>query len=177
MKTANYFIALMAMIIITSCSPLRVSSDYDEAADFTQYKTFSFHDKGIEKLQLNDLDKRRVINAVTTELTAKGMQPAKDQPDVVVNILASNKEKIDVNYYNDPFWGWYYYPWGMNQASVNQYTEGTLIIDLIDNKTNTLVWQGQGSGFRVDNIQNKAETIKEAINIIMSHYPPGSEKK
>ncbi|MFV0531034.1 MAG: DUF4136 domain-containing protein [Flavobacteriales bacterium] len=177
MKTANYFIALMAMIIITSCSPLRVSSDYDEAVDFTQYKTFSFHDKGIEKLQLNDLDKRRVINAVTTELTAKGMQPAKDQPDVVVNILASNKEKIDVNYYNDPFWGWYYYPWGMNQASVNQYTEGTLIIDLIDNKTNTLVWQGQGSGFRVDNIQNKAETIKEAINIIMSHYPPGSEKK
>ncbi|APD07571.1 hypothetical protein UJ101_02068 [Flavobacteriaceae bacterium UJ101] len=177
MRTIHYFLALIMMITITSCSPLQVSSDYDETANFSQYKTFSFHDKGIEKLQLNDLDKRRVINAVTAELIAKGMQPAKDNPDVIVNILASNKEKVDINYYNDPYWGWYYYPWGMNQASVNQYTEGTLIIDLIDNQKNTLVWQGKGTGFRVDNIQNKAETIKEAINVIMSHYPPGAMEK
>ncbi|MFV0237939.1 MAG: DUF4136 domain-containing protein [Flavobacteriales bacterium] len=175
MKTISYFLTLL--IIITSCSPLQVSSDYDKTANFTQYKTFSFHDKGIEKLQLNSLDKRRVINAITVELTAKGMQPAKETPDLIVNILASNKEKIDVNYYNDPYWGWYHYPWGANQAFENRYTEGTLIIDLIDHHKNTLVWQGTGTGFRVDQIQNKAETIRQAINVIMSHYPPGALKK
>ena len=177
MKTIQYFSALILTITMISCSPLQVSSDYDEMANFSQYKTFSFHDKGIEKLQLNDLDKRRVINAITAELVAKGMQPAQSQPDVVLNVLASNKEKIDVNYYNDPYWGWYHYPWGGNQASVNQYTEGTLIVDMIDNKKNTLVWQGKGTGFRVDDIQNKAETIKEAIMVIMSHYPPEASDK
>lgn len=177
MRTIPFYLALITIMILTSCSPLQVASDYDETANFKSYKTFSFHDKGIEKLQLNDLDKRRVINAITAELTAKGMQPAKNEPDVIINILASNKEKVDINYYNDPYWGWYYYPWGMNQqASVNQYTEGTLIIDLIDHKKNTLVWQGKGSGFRVDDIQNKAERIKEAINVIMSHYPPEASK-
>ncbi len=161
-----------------SCSPLQVSSDYDKTANFIKYKTFSFHDKGIEKLLLNDLDKRRVINAVTNELVAKGMQLAskESQPDIIVNILASNKEKVDVNYYNDPYWGWYNYPWGANQASINKYTEGTLIIDFIDHNKNTLVWQGKGTGFRVDNIQNKDETIKDAINIIISHYPPVIKK-
>ncbi len=177
MRIIHPFLILITLLAATSCSSLQVSSDYDETANFTQYKTFSFHDKGVEKLQLNDLDKRRVINAITAELTAKGMQPAKENPDLIVNILASNKEKIDINYYNDPYWGWYHYPWGMNQASVNQYTEGTLIIDLIDNQKNTLVWQGMGTGFRVDNIQNKAEKIKEAINAIISLYPPGTLKK
>ncbi len=176
MRITPFYLALIMIMLFTSCSPLQVSSDYDDTANFASYKTFSFHDKGIEKLQLNDLDKRRVINAITAELVAKGMQPAKDQPDIIVNVLASNKEKIDINYYNDPYWGWYYYPWGMNQTSVNQYTEGTLIIDMIDHQKNTLVWQGQGSGFRVDDIQNKAERIKEAINVIMSHYPPGASK-
>lgn len=169
-------LALIGMLLFTACSSVRVISDYDETASFSSYKTFAFHDKGIEKLKLNDLDKRRIVNGITAELVAKGMQQADAaSADVVINVLASSRENIDVNYYNDPYYGWYYYPW-MDRGYVNQYTEGTLLVDMIDRQKNVLVWQGKGIGFRVDDLKNKAEELQKAITAIMAKYPPQAKK-
>jgi len=180
MKTKIYILSLFTVFLMMSCNPLQVYSDYDQEANFTKYKTFSFHEKGIEKLQLNDLDKRRIIKYITAALEAKGMRFVEGKGDISVNILASNKEQVDVNYYNDFWWGWGWYGfydpfWNSNQ-SITRYTVGTIIIDFIDSQKNILVWQGKGTGFRVDNLENKAGLIKEAIDAIISHYPPGVEK-
>ncbi|MGI9525834.1 MAG: DUF4136 domain-containing protein, partial [Weeksellaceae bacterium] len=62
--------------------------------------------------------------------------------------------------------------WGMSQNRVRQYKEGTIILDFVDRKNNTLVWQGVGEGLNVSDLENKAERIPVAIKEILENYPP-----
>ncbi len=59
-------------------------------------------------------------------------------------------------------WGWgggFGWGIGMNRTWSSNYNEGAIIIDLIDSKTNKLVWQGIGSGISVDRPQAKQKQI------------------
>ena len=56
-------IAILALVI-TSCSSVRVAADYDRQVDFNQYKTFAFFKSGIDKAEISDLDKKRILRAI-----------------------------------------------------------------------------------------------------------------
>ena len=62
---------LALLFLVASCSSVRVSSDYDTATDFSKFKTFAFYKKGIDKVEISDLDKRRILKALESELLAK----------------------------------------------------------------------------------------------------------
>ncbi|MFA7471205.1 MAG: DUF4136 domain-containing protein, partial [Weeksellaceae bacterium] len=63
-------------------------------------------------------------------------------------------------------------PYYGGSSRVYQYTSGTIIIDIIDNARNILIWQGAGSGLNVSDLDNKAEEIPQAIEEIMAKFPP-----
>jgi hypothetical protein len=54
---------------------------------------------------------------------------------------------------------------------VHTYTEGTLIVDLIDAKEEQLVWRGSGTGV-VGNQEKIKEKAGEAIQKILADFPP-----
>lgn len=178
MKALRYF-PLLLLLIFTSCSTVKVAADYDKEANFNQYNSFAFYKPGIDKAQISDLDKKRILRAIEENLNAKGMTKS-EKPDLLVSIFTKEKERIDV--YNNNFgygWGWnpYWYG-GYNNSSVSRTPEGTLFIDLIDSKTNNLVWQGMGSADLVtNNMEKKEERIREIVMKIIAEYPPGSNKK
>jgi hypothetical protein len=60
----------------------------------------------------------------------------------------------------------------MSRTWTSNYNEGALIVDLIDSKTNKLVWQGIGSGISVDSPKSKQRQIPEIMAEIMKNYPP-----
>ena len=168
MKFYTFLLMIVAGIFLNSCSTVRVTYDYDRATDFNTYKTYNFHQKGIDKLELNDLDKRRILNAIDAQMAAKGFTKS-DNPELYINVLASSKEKINIdNGYYGGYWGPY---WG-GSSRVYQYTSGTIIIDIVDNARNILIWQGAGSGLNVSDLDNKAEEIPQAIEEIMAKFPP-----
>lgn len=43
------FVLFASLLLLSSCSSVRVASDYDKEADFTKYKTFAFYKPGIDK--------------------------------------------------------------------------------------------------------------------------------
>ena len=142
---------LFIVLISTSCDSVRVAADYDRSADFNSYKTFAFFKDGIDKAEISDLDKRRILRAIESELLAKGFTKSKT-PDLLVNIFT--KERQEVNVYNQNFgmygwgWGWGWGPMmGWNQTNVTNSSRGTLFIDLIDANKRELVWQGIGQGY------------------------------
>ncbi|NLN32102.1 MAG: DUF4136 domain-containing protein [Flavobacteriaceae bacterium] len=168
MKFYSLFIILMTGILLTSCSTVRVNYDFDRATDFNTYKTYNFHQKGIDKLELNDLDKRRILSAIEAQMTLKGFTKS-DDPQLYINVLASSKDKINIdNGYYGGYWGPYY----GGSSRVYQYTSGTIIIDIVDNARNILVWQGAGSGLDVSNLNTKAEDIPRAVEEILAKFPP-----
>ena len=75
-----------------------------------------------------------------------------------------------------------YNPWawgpgfGWGGTSVSASTQGSLYIDLIDNNTNELVWQGKGVGTlsNTKNIAKKEERIREFVSQILEQYPPNA---
>ena len=170
---------LLCLVILTSCSSVKVVTDYDTKVDFTSYKTFAFYKKGIDKASVSDLDKKRIMRAVEAELVAKGFSKSTN-PDILVSIFTKSREQVNVSDNNIGIgWGWGYNPWfyGRTNININQYTEGTLFIDFIDKNTNELIWQGIGSGaMKMSNIEKKEERINEFVYKIISTYPPGLKK-
>lgn len=167
MKIYAVFLTLMIAFMVTSCSTVRVTYDFDRATDFNVYKTYNFHQKGIDKLEVNDLDKRRIISTIEAQMAAKGFTKSSN-PDLYINVLASSKEKVNIdNGYYGGYWGPYYGP-----SRVYQYTSGTIIIDIVDDKRNILIWQGAGSGLDVSNLESKADQIPKAIEEILKNFPP-----
>jgi len=168
---------LMLLFLVASCNSIRVTSDYDTSTDFSKYKTFAFYKKGIDKVDISDLDKRRILKAVENEMLAKGFTKS-EKPDVLVNIFTKSRQKVDI--YNDNmYFGWHPWYYGPNYGMhISKYTEGTLFIDLIDAKKKELAWQGIGSGAlnTSGNVTKKEERIKEFVAEIMTKYPPGIEK-
>jgi len=178
MKTFK-FLPLLFLLVLSSCSSVKVASDFDKNADFSQYKTYAFYKSGIDKVEISDLDKRRILTAIDKELTAKGFSKS-DNPDLLINIFTKSRQQVDVNQFNAGWgygwgWGWNPWMWGGRNTSVSTYTEGTLYIDLVDAKKKELVWQGEGIGVLTRNMNKKEERIQEFVQKILAKYPP--EKK
>ena len=178
MKIYKLFI-LLCIGILTSCSSIKVVSNYDTKVDFSTYKTFAFYKKGIDKASVSDLDKKRIMRAIENELNKKGLVKSTN-PDILVSIFTKSREKVNVTDNNFGYgFGWGYNPWffGSTNLNINQYTEGTLFIDFIDKNKNELVWQGIGSGaMKMTNIDKKEERINEFVNKIILAYPPNQKK-
>ena len=178
-KLLKFIPILVFALVLTSCSSVRVATDYDREANFDQYKTFAFFKPGIDKAEISDLDKRRILRAIETELLAKGYTKTED-PDMLVSMFTKSTQRVDV--YNNAGgwggWGWGGYGgwgwgpgWGGNQVSTS--TEGMLYIDIIDNAKKELIWQGSGTGYLVTkNIEKKEARIKEFVQKTLMQFPP-----
>ncbi len=168
---------ILAMLFLTSCVSVRVAADYDREADFQMYRSFAFYKTGIDKAQISDLDKKRILNAVDAEMTSKGFVKSQN-PDLLISIFTSEREQVNV--YNNLGWGWGGWGWGPGWGwggnTVSTRTEGSLYIDLIDAKTKELVWQGKGEGTlgSYKDIAKKEARIREFVTEIMQQYPPGA---
>ncbi len=157
-------------ILLSSCA-LTTSYDYDKTVDFSNYKSFTIYQQGIDKLKMNDIDKSRITRALKQQLENKGLTESTNG-DLIVNVLASSKKVINV--YNDPYWngpwGWGYY-WAPT-STVYETREGKLTFHLVDSKKNILVWEGIVEGFDVGDMNNKEKQINNAFQKIFNYYPP-----
>lgn len=174
MKTLK-FIPLLLLFVLASCSSVTVYNDYDKKVDFTPYKTFAFHKTGIDKAEISDLDKKRILRSIDEVMTSKGFSK-NDNPDLLISFFTKEREQVNVNQYNAGWgygwgWGWNPYFWG-GTSTVSRYSEGTLYIDIIDAKKKELIWQGEGQGVLTKNVDKKDEKIKEFVSKILEQYPP-----
>ncbi|WP_178992027.1 MULTISPECIES: DUF4136 domain-containing protein [Winogradskyella] len=183
MKPLKILPALLLLVVLSSCSSVKVAADYDREANFDTYKTFAFFKPGIDKAEINDIDKRRILRAIEAELMAKGMTKS-ENPDMLVSIFTKSNQRVDI--YNNSWgagawgwggfnrWGWGWGPgmgWGGNNVSTT--TEGMLFIDFIDANKKELVWQGSGTGYLVTrNVDKKEARIKEFVSKTMEQFPP-----
>ena len=185
-------IPVLALMALSSCTSVKVISDYDREANFGAYKTYAFYKTGTDKAQISDLDKKRILKAIENEMSSRGFVKSQN-PDVLVSIFTKEREQVDVysgggfggfgrfgfgfgrgfGFYNPWLWGGGFGPYG---NTVSTRTEGSLYIDLIDANNNQLVWQGKGVGDlgNINNIDKKEQRIREFVSEILEAYPPAA---
>jgi hypothetical protein len=185
MKNLIFIPALLVAILMSSCNSVEVATDYDRQADFDTYKTYAFYKPGVDKAEISDLDKRRILRAIDASLNQMGFEKTKENPDLLVSFFTKTEKNVNIyqNSYGAGYgWGYGYGPyWGAgfrnNYPSVSTSTDGTLFIDLVDKNSMNLVWQGMGKGILSLEMDKKIERIQEMVQKIMEQYPPGKQMK
>ncbi|GHA25936.1 hypothetical protein GCM10007103_03990 [Salinimicrobium marinum] len=172
-------VLLMFVLVFASCNSVRVATDYDREVNFDQYQSFAFFKPGIDKAEISDLDKKRILRAIESEMMSNGFTKS-ENPDLLVSIFTKTKENINI--YNNNFgygygWGWHPWYWGAGPNTINSTTDGTLYIDLIDAEDKELVWQGMGTAALAKKVDKKQERINEIVREIMEKYPPQTERR
>lgn len=175
MKTIK-ILPFILLFLIASCSSVSVNSDYDKNTTFDNYKTYAYNKTRIDKVEISDLDKKRILRSIDEVMTTKGFTKS-ETPDLLINFFTKEREQVDVNQFNMGWgfgwgWGWNPWMWGGNNINVSKYVEGTLTIDIIDAKKKELIWQGIGEGALTKCTEKKDENIKAFVTKILEQYPP-----
>jgi len=176
--------------LIYSCSPtVNVTTDYDHAANFGEYKTFAVYDLKAQEGQVNQLNVDRVTNAIRSEMIAKGFTENNTNPDLKVNAVSILKNKQSVTANSDFYgYGGMYRPYGYwgggammgggtTTFNTYDYVDGSLVIDIVSTKTQKLVWQGIGNAQIDSKPDNPEEFVASSIKKILAGFPPGLAKK
>jgi len=176
MKASKSLCRLLAASMALGCSTTTVRSDRDPRVNLSSYETFE-----VKKGQViaNDVvDERdtlvhdRVQSAIEQELQQKGLQETAQTPDLIATYTARGQEVVEVMHggtrphdYTGAN-GWVDSRGGEWLA---EDTEGTLVLDLVDAKTNKLVWR---SIVEIDdNDLRSAKTITNAVDKGLEKYP------
>ena len=72
-KINSILFTILFSLSILSCGSIKVASDYDSDADFSNYKTFAFYKSGIDKVEISDIDKKRILKSIQNTLLNKGL--------------------------------------------------------------------------------------------------------
>jgi hypothetical protein len=171
---------LLVIFIHSGCSPITVRYDYDHEYDFGQYKTYCWPTEDqIDKYNTfvkNTLVYKRVQEAVDKVLVAKGFSRVGcNEADLCVVVHAGVKDRMQI-YDNRGYYGWYRPWWGPygGYTEVSYYEEGTLVIDLVDEKAKELTWRGSATGTVKDykDSEDMQKDIDAAVKKILQHFPP-----
>ena len=173
-------VLLVATLCMASCqSTPRVTSQVAPATNLAQFRTYAFMDKlSTDTAGYTSITTQLMKEAVTRELAARGFTPS-EQPQLVVNFVATSKDKVegdldprfDVSYGH---WGWGRAGWGADWGGSDIHTvrEDTLTVDLVEKAENLLVWSGSARYRPTERDENDARpVISDAMARIFARYP------
>jgi hypothetical protein len=169
MKTKNLPTVAAALFLLGGC--VTTSATTSPNANLGHYRTFSFfrptevHPKQatFERSPAGQV----VQDRIASDLQSKGLTQTSDNPDLLVAYHTKTQEKTDVT-----DWGYGGFYWGgPGNVTVDQYTQGTLVVDFIDPKTKQIVWRGTASAI-VNNPDNPdTGKLASAVDKLMKKYP------
>lgn len=172
------FIPFLALVLFASCSSVSVVTDYDRSVNFTEFKTYAYLKSGLDDMEISDLDKKRIMQAIDFEMASKGFMKG-ENPDLLLNLFTDTQQDVYVNQYYGGWgygyyrpWGWNPWMWGGGHQSVRTQTQGILYIDILKAANKELIWQGKVSADLRLNPEKKDERIKEMIAKVLASYPP-----
>lgn len=174
------------LCLFSACETVSVTTDHDPSTNFAKYKTYTLAPprKGGT---MSPSSEAALRDSLRTELAAHGITEApagKADLDIVRHVFV--QQKTSVQQYTD--WGYGYrggmWPYGygyygmwpgapQTYTMVDQYHEGTMVLDFVDARTKKLVFRGVGQAV-VGGPQANADKIREGVHKMMESYPGGA---
>lgn len=187
-------ITLLLLMLVVSCSP-RVTTVNPESTDLSNYESFAYLPNADVEMSNTAMDQedvnQRIVETTKAQLERRGFTIDRDQPDMLMLIsvakdqeVATDTDPVYATYpYNSygvrtvsPYYNNYYYNDFYNYGGVvgydtdtYQYTEGTLVINLIDRETKNTVWKGITSDAIYSG--STTEEIVDLVDQIFDEFP------
>jgi hypothetical protein len=183
MKVFTLIISMGAFLFLAGCSSISVTHDYDRDANFAALKTYDWAsaqknvvtpDAQSAAFQ-NQIIEKYIKRAVNSELEAKGLTMSATDPALLLAYYTGTQQKVNVTDYG---YGYGYRGWGGGGMDVTQYTQGTIILDIIDAKTKQLIWRSVATGALASkpDPEQAEERIGEVMKQMLAEFPPEPKK-
>lgn len=179
MRHVTRVVTALAALALAGCATLTYSSHIERGVNFADYVTYDWGPPdnlpvGDPRLDNNPFFNDYLQGAIEKKLAAKGFERArKGTPsDLLVHYHASVNQKLDV-YEVDNQYGYCY---GNCEPQVVDYEQGTLVVDIVDAKTNKVVWRGWSQDTMngvIDNQQRLEKQVDEGVTKMMTLLPRG----
>lgn len=184
-----------ALLVACTSSPPKPNVDYKQDYNFMQVKKIAMYKtsgqvSGDNPLQLSDIQRDRIDSALSYALGNKGFQMVDDasQADLLLSWHLVTQHKTDVRTYQSPSMGMSYGRYGRynrysayncwscapthTEVSVQNYTQGTFIVDLIDPGMRKSVWRGVTQSRLKGKHQEDQGKYNDAATAIFASFPP-----
>lgn len=178
MRMKFYLVLLLTCLISATAYAQKVSVDYEKAANFSSYKTYSW---GKGTPASNPLADQRIIAGIDAQLAAKGWQKVDGDSDVVVIYSAATTTETQINTFESGgMWGGYRWGWGgyrgmgggISTTTVQKIPIGQLIVDMADVKNKDFIWRGTASDTLSDKPEKNQKKLAKALTKMFKNFPP-----
>jgi hypothetical protein len=187
-KTAKFILLIAIAFALVSCkSKMKITSNFDRSVNFGNFKTFTFVEPSKGDMAffkerhpkiVNEVNIDRLREAIIREMELKGYVLS-DNGDITVSYLVMLQTNTkfqssrisagttpSVVGFGGGGWGGI---GGENIVTAN-YRTGALIINVVDSRTNNLVWFGTASGVMAPNPNKSFRRIPIKVTEIFSRY-------
>jgi hypothetical protein len=180
-------LCLMFIVGLLGACASSVNVDYDRQVDFRRLRTFALLD--VPQIKTGDpridspLVAKRIRTAILEILQAKGFVPEAQTPDFVVryNIgirqeVESDGSGISIGFGSFDHHSGIGFGYGFPAYEVESYDKAILTIDVLDGKTEQLLWRGSWGKRLYDGLtpEKLDQTIHSTVAEILARFPPGA---
>jgi len=168
-------------LILTGCaSGPTITVNAAPGTDISSFQTFNF----MQPLGTDRSNGTRtsistmLMNSVNRELTSRGLSQS-DSPDMLVDFFVTTEERVDVRTTSSGMHSVHRSHWNRGccttwptyRTTVRQYTQGTLLIDLIDPGKNAMVAEGAAQS-RIRSNELTQQQLDDVVGQIMAGMMP-----
>jgi hypothetical protein len=186
LSAARAATVLLVVALVAGCAPrLSVRAEIDPQADFSSYRTWNFFDRlGIEGGNNSPVYGEHFRAAIEREMNERGYRRS-DRPDLLVNVSFRADDRTRMSAFTRPYLTGAYYagPGGASYGSAlgvgvgvgsqrTAYTEASVFVDLVDDRSDRMVWQGVAVAAVDDKVARELrDAIHTAVHRIFEKYP------
>ncbi|MBK5188523.1 MAG: DUF4136 domain-containing protein [Gemmatimonadaceae bacterium] len=117
----------------------------------------------------NSITYRRIRARIRSELEKRGYQNVEDNADMDVAYYATTRRRLEVRTYD--YYGYRWRPFPRQRTEVTEYTQGTVVVDIVDPGSHDLLWRGMGRAPVSEDPERYAEQLEEAVDAIIAKFP------
>jgi hypothetical protein len=165
--------AFAASGLLAACATTNVNSFAARGVDFTQFRTYGWGAEveaptGDPRLDSNPFFRTRILASAERELAARGFEKVSSgTPDLVLHYHASVRQRLDLSTVDQKYGE-------CDTCGASVFDQGTLTLDLVDPRTNKLVWRGWSERSLegvIDNQDVFEKQIDQAVARIVRQVP------
>ena len=152
----------------------KVTTDWDHGVDFSQFHSYAW----AEGTPLADqLMQSRAVSTIDAQLQGKGLKKMDAGADLLVALHAAHKDEVQLDSTGfGPGWGGWG-GFGMSTTTEQTIPIGSLLVDLVNAKSNKLVWRATGSEVIPNSPDKETKDLEKMIVKMFADYPPSSAAK
>ena len=142
----------------------KVETDFNESVDFSAFKTYNWR----KARAANDIADNRIRTAIAAQLSKKGFTESESGGDVLVTYRVTSKDKRETERIPNMNRRGIY---GGSTRTSRVYTQGTLLIDILDGKSKELIWRATCKD-SVNDVAKFEKRLGDDVEKAFKKFPP-----